>query len=81
MQSRIETFKRNLEKYRIEVDEFQNYRDASELSKYLKKAQNLHKKFTAAQERIREINEEEIAFGWMTTSYPKRDEVPKANYF
>ena len=57
------------------MSEFQNYRDATELPKYLKKAQNLHKKFNAAAERTREFNEEEDAFGWRKTFYPKRDEV------
>lgn len=64
-----------MEKYEKEVAEFQHYRDASELSKYLKKSQNLYKKLNMAKDRIAEFNEEEIAFGWIQTSYPKRDGV------
>lgn len=59
----------------MEVAEFQHYRDAGDLSKYLKKSQNLHKKLCMANDRIREFNEEEVAFGWIRTVYPKRDEV------
>lgn len=76
-QNRAKAFESDLERYRRETNEFQNYRDAGELSKYLRKAQNLSKILVAAEQRIRQFNEEEEAFGWTKSTYPHRDRVSR----
>lgn len=75
LQEKIVLFRKDLEKYRKQVEEFRNYGEANELPKLLKKSHVLYSKFQLAAERIEQFNAEETAFGWMQTNYAEKDEV------
>jgi len=49
--------------------------EASEISRYLKKAQALDAKLQTAADKIEAFNIEETAFGWEITNYPQRMEI------
>ncbi len=72
---RREKFVEELDSYRKQVDEFQNFGDLQEMGRYLKKAQNLDDRLEAALVKIDDFNAEEDAFGWSLTDYPIRTET------
>jgi len=57
------------------AEEMKTWGEASEIPRYLKKAQGLDQKLQAAADKIEAFNIEETAFGWDTTIYPQRMEV------
>ena len=69
---RRERFQEELESYRKQVDEFQNFGDMQEMVRYLKKAQALDERLEIALTKIDAFNAEETAFGWSLTNYPLR---------
>lgn len=72
LKRRIEYFKRDLETYWEQVQEYVKWGDLKKLSKYKKKATILDKKLTIAMQKIDEINEEERAYEWEESAYPLR---------
>lgn len=72
LRRRIEYFKRDLETYWEQVQEYVKWGDLKKLSKYKKKATILDKKLTIAMQKIDEINEEERAYEWEESAYPLR---------
>lgn len=53
----------------------QYWGDIVEVFKYQKRAQVLENRLIAAMEKIEKFNEEEAAFGWDLTQYPRRKEI------
>ena len=68
-------FQEELESYAKQLEEFQTFGDMNEISRYLRKAQQLDSKLTAAADKIEAFNVEEESFGWEVTSYPNRQET------
>jgi len=68
-------FQEELESYAKQVEEFQNYGDIEELTKYLKRAQTLDAKLQAASDKADKFNKEEEMFEWEVTNYPLRKQV------
>lgn len=73
--NRINTFKIELEEYKLEVDEFQELGDINEINEYVKKSQSLDNKLTKAIEIIDEINREEKYYYMKESVYPLRKTV------
>ncbi|XP_030613861.1 dynein heavy chain 7, axonemal isoform X2 [Archocentrus centrarchus] len=67
-----EQFLQELESYSIAVEEFKAFGELPDLSKYLKKAQDLNAKLELAAEKINDLNLDEEAFGWSVSQYPER---------
>jgi len=59
----------------VQVEEMRSWGEASEIARYLKKAQSLDAKLQAAADKIDAFNLEETAFGWEMTSYPQRPDI------
>lgn len=72
---RREKFNEELESYRKQVDEFETFGDLQEIIRYLKKAQGLDERLEAALTKVKNFNDEEMAFGWSLTDYPLRTET------
>lgn len=72
LKKRIEYFKRDLELYWEQLQEYVKWGDIKKLSKYAKKSTIIDKKLTLAMAKIDEINEEEAAYGWELSWYPLR---------
>uniref|UniRef100_T1GJH0 Uncharacterized protein n=1 Tax=Megaselia scalaris TaxID=36166 RepID=T1GJH0_MEGSC len=72
LKRRIEQFRRDLDSYNEQVQEYNQWGDFSLLSKYKKKATILDNRLVAAMNTIDKINEEETAYGWELTQYPIR---------
>lgn len=68
-------FQEELESYAKQLEEFQTFGDMNEISRYLRKAQQLDSKLTAAADKIEAFNVEEESFGWEVTSYPNRQDT------
>ena len=75
LQVRRERFLDELETYNKQVEELEELGDLVELPKYLKRAQGLEEKLQQALDKTTAINDEEDAFEWDVTNYPRRKEV------
>ena len=75
LKKRIEIFKRDLETYWEQVQDYENWGDIKHLLKYKRKAGVLDNKLILAMEKIDKINEEEAAFGWELSQYPLRKQT------
>ncbi|XP_034174982.2 dynein heavy chain at 36C [Osmia lignaria lignaria] len=72
---RYQRFHEELESYAKQVEEMQYWSDIVDVFKYQKRAQVLENRLIAAMEKIDKFNEEEAAFGWEVTQYPRRKEI------
>ncbi|XP_055588743.1 dynein axonemal heavy chain 7 isoform X2 [Uranotaenia lowii] len=72
LKRRIESFRRDLELYWGQLQEYDSWGDIKHLQRYKRKATGLDNKLSAALEKIDHINEEEIAYGWELSQYPLR---------
>ncbi|XP_044073688.1 dynein axonemal heavy chain 7 isoform X2 [Siniperca chuatsi] len=68
-------FVEELESYSVQVEEFTNFGELMDLSKYLKKSQALNAKLELAMEKINDFNLEEEAYGWSVSQYPQRKKI------
>ena len=57
------------------MEEIQYWGEIEEIFLYQKKAQILEDKLIYAMEKIDRFNEEEVAFHWETTQYPRRKKI------
>ncbi|XP_059609452.1 dynein axonemal heavy chain 7 [Phlebotomus argentipes] len=86
LRRRIETFRRDLEVYWEQVQDYENWGDIKHLAKYKRKATLLDNKLMSAQEKINQINEEESSYMWEESQFPLRNAtyeklVPHKNLF
>uniref|UniRef100_A0A1B0D1E5 Uncharacterized protein n=1 Tax=Phlebotomus papatasi TaxID=29031 RepID=A0A1B0D1E5_PHLPP len=86
LRRRIETFRRDLEVYWEQVQDYENWGDIKHLAKYKRKATLLDNKLINAQEKINQINEEERSYMWEESEFPLRNAtyeklVPHKNLF
>ncbi|EDS43082.1 dynein-1-beta heavy chain [Culex quinquefasciatus] len=72
LKRRIENFRRDLEIYWGQLKDYESWGEIKNLQKYKKKATALDNKLVNAMEKIDQINEEEIAYGWELSQYPLR---------
>ncbi|KAF0302990.1 Dynein heavy chain 7, axonemal [Amphibalanus amphitrite] len=72
---RRERFLEELETYNKQVEELEELGELPELPRYLKRAQGLEEKLQQALDKTTAINDEEEAFEWEVTNYPRRKEV------
>ena len=72
---RRERFLEELETYNRQVDELEELGELVDLPRYLRRAQGLEEKLQQALDRAAAINDEEEAFEWDVTNYPRRKEV------
>ncbi|XP_058478991.1 dynein axonemal heavy chain 7 [Solea solea] len=70
-----EHFLEELQSYSAQVEEFNTFGELTDLSKYLKKAQNLKAKLEVAMEKMNVINLEEEAYGWSVSQYPQHKKI------
>lgn len=75
LRKRIEQFRRDLEIYWEQIQDYENWGDIGALAKYKKKANILDNRLIAAMEKIDKINEEEAAYGWELSQYPLRKQT------
>ncbi|CAH0726011.1 unnamed protein product, partial [Brenthis ino] len=75
LQVRIAKFIEDLDIYETQCNELQYWGDINELSKYVTRARRLDEKLANALLKIDQFNEEETAFGWELSQYPKRKAV------
>uniref|UniRef100_A0A3P8WKL1 Dynein axonemal heavy chain 7 n=1 Tax=Cynoglossus semilaevis TaxID=244447 RepID=A0A3P8WKL1_CYNSE len=75
LQAFREHFLEELQSYSSQVEEFKNFGELTDLSKYLKKSQNLKTKLDFAMEKINKINAEEEAYGWALSQYPQHKNI------
>lgn len=71
----IEQFRKDLEIYWEQVQDYENWGDIEQLAKYKKKANVLDNRLVAAMDKIDRINEEEAAYGWDLSQYPLRKQT------
>ncbi|XP_019945265.2 dynein axonemal heavy chain 7 isoform X2 [Paralichthys olivaceus] len=71
----LEHFMEELESYSLQVEEFANFGELTDLSKYLKKAQALNAKLELATKKINDFNAEEEAYCWSVSQYPQRKNI------
>ncbi|XP_041837982.1 dynein heavy chain 7, axonemal isoform X2 [Melanotaenia boesemani] len=70
-----ECFVEELESYSVQLEEFHDFGELSDLSTYLKEAQDLNAKLELAMEKINNFNLEEEAYGWPVSQYPQRKKI------
>ncbi|KAK2839527.1 hypothetical protein Q5P01_013267 [Channa striata] len=70
-----ERFVEELESYSVQVEEFTNFGELTDLSVYLKKAQVLNAKLELALGKVNDFNLEEEAYGWSVSQYPQRKKI------
>lgn len=75
LRKRVEKFRRDLEIYWEQIQDYENWGDITALAKYKKKANVLDKRLIAAMDNIDKINEEEAAYGWKLSQYPLRKQT------
>lgn len=75
LRKRIEQFRRDLDLYWEQVQEYDNWGDFEQIEKYKKKAGILDNRLVKAMETIDRINEEETSYGWAMTQYPLRKQT------
>lgn len=75
LRRRIEQFRKDLDMYWEQVQDYENFGDIDTLAKYKKKANVLDARLIAAMEKIDRINEEEAAYGWELSQYPLRKQT------
>lgn len=75
LKRQIEQFRRDLERYREKVKDYENFGDIALLAKYRDHAAVLHKNLVDAMDKIDRINEEEAFYDWETSQYPSRKET------
>lgn len=75
LRKRIEQFRRDLDLYWEQVQEYDNWGDFDQIEKYKKKAGVLDNRLVTAMEKIDRINEEETSYGWAMTQYPIRKQT------
>ncbi|XP_015440426.1 PREDICTED: LOW QUALITY PROTEIN: dynein heavy chain 7, axonemal [Dufourea novaeangliae] len=68
-------FEEELDSYAKQVDDIQYWGDVAEVYKYQRRAQTLENRLITAMEKIDKFNEEENAFGWEITQYPRRKQI------
>nr|XP_033343017.1 dynein heavy chain 7, axonemal [Megalopta genalis] len=68
-------FEEELDSYAKQVADTQFWGDIAEVYKYQRRAQTLENRLIAAMEKIDKFNEEEAAFGWDITQYPRRKQI------
>ncbi|XP_036230121.2 dynein axonemal heavy chain 7 isoform X1 [Bactrocera oleae] len=72
LKKRIEAFRRELQTYYEQVQDYENWGDIKHLARYKRRATVLDSRLVAAMDTIDRINEEETAYGWDLTQYPIR---------
>lgn len=75
LKKRIENFKKDLETYWEQVQEYENWGDIKKLLKYKKRASVLDNRLITAMDRIDKINAEESAYGWELSQYILRKQT------
>lgn len=75
LRKRIEQFRRDLDIYWDQLQEYQLWGDISIIAKYKRKAGILDARLTAAKEKIKKINEEERSYDWTLSEYPLREQT------
>ncbi|XP_060945031.1 dynein axonemal heavy chain 7 [Limanda limanda] len=71
----LEHFMEELESYGVQAEEFANFGELTDLSKYLKKAQDLDAKLESATKKIQHFNAEEAAYCWSVSQCPQRKNI------
>lgn len=69
LKKRIEAFRRELQTYFEQVQNYDEWGDIKQLSKYKRKAQILDNRLITAMDTIDRINEEETSYGWELSQY------------
>lgn len=57
------------------METFQRMTDIDKMQDYAEQARSLNHRLHKAEVEIREINAEEVHFGWLITHYPILDQV------